>query len=183
MKRQDFMAELLDYEASHAERPHIERFLSLMREKENCYYRDCFDPGHMTGSALLISQDGSKVLLNHHKIFNRWMTFGGHADGEEDIRHVALREAFEESGIDGISLVDQQVFDIDIHPVGENPRKGEPSHFHFDSVFLLRAPHENYVVSSESNDLKWCGFDEAMELCQQDQSQRMLRLLEKWKVR
>ena len=38
--------------------------------------------GHFTGSAWLVSADGDRVLLTHHRKLNRWLQLGGHADGD-----------------------------------------------------------------------------------------------------
>jgi 8-oxo-dGTP pyrophosphatase MutT (NUDIX family) len=55
--------------------------------------------GHFTGSAWLVSGDGLRVLLTHHRKLGRWLQLGGHADGDRDLARVALREAEEESGL------------------------------------------------------------------------------------
>ena len=52
--------------------------------------------GHFTGSAWLVSADGERVLLTHHRKLGRWLQLGGHADGDADLAQVALREAEEE---------------------------------------------------------------------------------------
>jgi hypothetical protein len=49
--------------------------------------------GHFTGSAWLVSRDGERVLLTHHRKLNAWLQLGGHADGDADLARVALREA------------------------------------------------------------------------------------------
>jgi 8-oxo-dGTP pyrophosphatase MutT (NUDIX family) len=79
-----------------------------------CFHRDCF-PGHFTGSALVVSADGSRALLHHHRKLDRWLQFGGHCDGDVNVPRVAQREAFEESGISGLILASARPFDLDIH--------------------------------------------------------------------
>ena len=172
------MKELEAYEGQADEMKFIPDVLHLLNTKENCFYRDCFDPGHITGSALLINATSDKVLLNHHKIFDKWMNFGGHADGQEDIKAVAWRETIEESGIQDINFFKQGIFDIDIHLVPENSHKKEKAHFHYDIKFLLQANTEEFHLSDESVDLKWCSYEQAQELVQNDQP--MKRVLSKW---
>ncbi len=120
---------------------------------------DCFKrthaAGHMTGSAWLINPSGDKVLLTLHRKLQRWMQTGGHADGDPDTLRVALREAEEESGISGIQPVSADIFDIDIHLIPARPATGEPAHYHYDVRYLLRAPHESFIVSDESDALAW----------------------------
>ena len=61
--------------------------------------------GHLTGSAIVISADGARTLLLHHRKLDRWLQPGGHADpGETAGEDVALREALEETGLAGLAL-------------------------------------------------------------------------------
>ncbi len=63
--------------------------------------RDCH-PDHLTASALIFSADHQQVLLTLHHVIKRWLQTGGHCDPEdESLADAALREAHEESGIDG----------------------------------------------------------------------------------
>lgn len=156
-----------------------DRMVSFIETVDDCFFRT-YLAGHVTGSGMLVSADGQRVLLNHHKFLNIWICFGGHADGEEDILSVALRETQEETGIDDIRLLFDGIFDVDIHAIPENPKKGEPAHEHFDICYLLQAGHDNFVVSPESLDMKWCAYDEAIEVCRHDE--RMIRMLGKWQA-
>jgi 8-oxo-dGTP pyrophosphatase MutT (NUDIX family) len=147
---------------------------------------DCFDRvhhagGHVTGSALLFSRDLKKVLLNHHKIFDCWMQFGGHADGESNIENVALREVIEESGISSLKRLGTGIVDIDIHLVAANDEKEEPEHKHYDvRYFFTVTDDSDFTVSDESIDLCWCSYEEA---CERVSGRGVLRMLEKWKER
>jgi len=144
-----------------------------------CLYRDCFNPGHITGSALLISRDGRKTLLNHHKSLNKWLCFGGHADGDSDITAVAARELAEESGYANADLLGGGIWDMDIHPIPANDKKGEPGHLHHDIRFLFRLREDaGFTVSDESLGLEWVDYDAAMARVT---SAGMRRLLRKWK--
>ncbi len=118
--------------------------------------------------------------MNHHGTLDKWICFGGHADGEMDIANVALRELQEESGITDVAFVMNDIFDVDIHPIPANPKKSEPAHEHFDIRFLFRVTgNENFAVSDESHAMKWCAYDEALLLAGDDS---MRRLLQKWNV-
>lgn len=109
--------------------------------------------GHFTGSAWLVSADGERVLLTHHRKLNRWLQLGGHADGDSNLARVALREAEEESGLTGL-VVDSAIFDLDRHRI---PAYGaEPEHWHYDVRFIVRTTHtETFVVNEESHALAW----------------------------
>jgi 8-oxo-dGTP pyrophosphatase MutT (NUDIX family) len=184
MTRNKLIEELQAYRGEEAEMQCVTPTIQLLQNNPDCFWRYDFEPGHMTGSSLVINQTGDKVLLNHHAIYNRWVTFGGHADGDEDIRAVALREAFEESGIaeEHITFVTTDFFDVDIHPIAANPKKNEPAHYHFDIVFLFRSATENFTISDESTDLRWCTYDEAKTLLRPQSDRRMTRVIEKWKT-
>ncbi len=110
-------------------------------------------PGHFTGSAWLVSADGARALLTHHRKLGRWLQLGGHADGDADLGRVALREAEEESGLAGLVLEDG-IFDLDRHAI---PARGEePEHWHYDVRYVVRATgSEVFAVSEESLDLAW----------------------------
>jgi 8-oxo-dGTP pyrophosphatase MutT (NUDIX family) len=88
--------------------------------------------GHVTGSAWIVNHDGSKVVLLHHAKLGIWVQPGGHCDGETDVAQVALREAREETGLE-VSLLDEAIFDVDVHRIPEY--WNTPEHFHFDIRF------------------------------------------------
>lgn len=156
-----------------------QRMVTLLDSAPECFHRHCF-PGHFTGSALVVSADGAKALLNHHKFLDKWLQFGGHCDGDEDLVRVALREAEEETGISGLILASEKPFDLDIHPIPENPKRGEPAHFHYDVRYVLIAPEGAQAkCSEESVALQWFTPAEMGDLPLDD---GLRRLLEKWKT-
>jgi 8-oxo-dGTP pyrophosphatase MutT (NUDIX family) len=109
--------------------------------------------GHFTGSAWLVTADGRRVLLTHHRKLGRWLQLGGHADGDRDLARVALREAEEESGLRGL-VVERAIFDLDRHWIPE--RGVEPGHWHYDVRFIVRATiDEEFIIGEESLDLAW----------------------------
>ncbi len=72
--------------------------LAFVEGHPDCLLRSCA-PGHLTGSAWVVSPDRSQVLLTHHGKLDKWLQLGGHADGDGDLLAVAQREALEESGL------------------------------------------------------------------------------------
>jgi len=135
--------------------------------------------GHFTGSAWLVSADGKRVLLMHHRKLARWLQPGGHADGEVDLAQVALREAQEETGVTGL-LVDGGIFDLDRHRIPA--RAQEPEHWHYDVRYVLRAvADESFVVNAESHALAWRSVDGVANDESLDPSLR--RMARKWLAR
>ena len=151
----------------------IKRFNVFLEENVNC-----FDPqnrvGHVTGSAWLLCPDYQHVLLTHHKKLNRWLQLGGHSDGESDTLSVAIREAREESGL-AVKALENSIFDVDVHAIPQ--RKNEPKHLHFDVRFLLQALEKDFVVSSESNDLRWVKIEDIPKYTDEES---ILRMRDKW---
>lgn len=181
MKRDGLLQALKTYQTTfESEKRFIPKMIAFVEDNPDCFERSNLK-GHINGSAWLLSPDEKKVLLTHHKTLNRWLQLGGHSDGDSDTWRVAFREATEESGIQGIQFVMQDIFDIDIHTIPENPKKNEPEHQHYDVRFLLKAPHEDFIVSDESNSLKWVGAQELKKMAQKSEiSLSMTRMMEKW---
>ncbi|MBN8480063.1 MAG: NUDIX hydrolase [Xanthomonadales bacterium] len=127
-------------------------FVELLDDPEDPFVRARL-AGHFTGSAWLVSADGLRVLLTHHRKLGRWLQLGGHADGDRDLARVALREAEEESGLADL-VVDPAIFDLDRHWIPE--RGSEPGHWHYDIRHVVRATgDETFTVGEESLDLAW----------------------------
>jgi 8-oxo-dGTP pyrophosphatase MutT (NUDIX family) len=139
----------------------------------DCLHRTCA-PGHLTGSAWIVSPDRKQVLLTHHHKLERWLQLGGHADGDGDLLAVALREAREESGLTRLRVASTEVFDVDRHWIP--PRKTAPGHYHHDLRFLIEAdPDEPLVISNESKDLAWIALADVARLNPEESMARMVR--------
>lgn len=127
----------------------------LLARPDGCQ-RACV-PGHVTASALVVDHSGDRVLLTLHPRFGRWLQLGGHCeDDDPDIVAAALREATEESGIEGLR-VDPTLAAVHVHPV--TCSLGVPTR-HLDLQFIATAPEQaQAVISDESLDLRWWPID------------------------
>jgi 8-oxo-dGTP pyrophosphatase MutT (NUDIX family) len=119
--------------------------------------------GHLTGSAFVLSEDGARVLLLHHRKLDRWLQPGGHAEpGERDGATVALREAREETGIPDLRLHPSapRPLDVDVHAIPA--RDGDPAHLHLDLRYLTVADPRRSLVSagSESRAVGWFTWED-----------------------
>jgi len=123
--------------------------------------------GHLTGSAITASADGSCVLLLHHRKLDRWLQPGGHGDpGETTGEEVALREAFEESGLRGLRLhpTAPRPLDVDVHDIPA--RAGEPAHEHLDLRYLVVSPPDAVIspALAELHEIRWVPWAEVAAL-------------------
>lgn len=164
-----------DYARQWPEERDLHHFVEKLDTGERAFLREDHH-GHFTGSSWLVSGDGERVLLTHHRKLERWLQLGGHADGDTDLSRVALREAEEESGLVGLS-VEAEPFDLDRHRIPA--RAQEPEHWHYDVRYVVRAGQsEAFAVSEESHALAWRSIREIAEDPTSDESLR--RMARKW---
>jgi 8-oxo-dGTP pyrophosphatase MutT (NUDIX family) len=154
-----------------------DRIVAFVRRHERPFDR-AIREGHLTGSAITVSADGSRVLLLHHRKLGRWLQPGGHGDpGETTGEQVALREALEESGIEGLTLHARapRPLDVDVHDI---PARGaEPAHQHLDLRYLVVAPESARLLPelAELNEIRWVAWDETEPLAPDRGLRRALR--------
>lgn len=130
---------------------HRRSVLAFLAAHPDALERTCAE-GHLTGSALVVDSAGRRTLLMLHRKLGRWFQPGGHADGDANLAHVALREASEETGVAGLRVTVPAV-DIDIHRV---QLPGEAPHLHLDVRYLVLAPAAAVEVGNEESlELRW----------------------------
>ena len=167
--------QFIDYARHWPSEPDVSHFVEKLDAGARGFVREDHE-GHFTGSAWLVSADGERVLLTHHRKLERWLQLGGHADGDTDLSRVALREAEEESGLSGLS-VEAEPFDLDRHRIPA--RTQEPEHWHYDVRYVVRAgASEAFEVSEESHALAWRSIREIAADPASDESLR--RMAGKW---
>lgn len=132
--------------------------LAFIEAHPDALHRSCVT-GHLTGSALVVDPSTRHVLLLFHTKVQRWLQPGGHADGDGNLAHVALREAHEETGIEGLSVVTPAI-DLDVH-VFQSAAGAEPDHLHLDVRHLVLAPAGAVATSNhESEGMAWVALDD-----------------------
>ena len=147
--------------------------IAFVEAQAECLHRSCA-PGHLTGSAWIVSPDRTRTLLTHHHKLDKWLQLGGHADGDGDLLAVARREAREESGLANVRAVSAAIFDVDRHWIPA--RKTESGHHHYDLRFMIEAdPREPLVISHESKDLAWVEVARVTALNPEESMARMVR--------
>ncbi|MDA8019681.1 MAG: NUDIX hydrolase [Thermoanaerobaculia bacterium] len=141
---------------------------------EDAHRRTCRE-GHLTASGLVVDASLSRVLLLHHRKLDRWLQPGGHCDGDAELAGVALREATEESGMEGLRVA-PRIIDLDVHEI---PPYGDvPAHLHFDCRFVVVAPADaEPKVSDEHHALAYLPWDEALERAGDESVRRLIRVV------
>lgn len=156
------------------EAPQVALFSELLADPADAYARER-SAGHFTAGAWLVSADGQRLLMTHHRKLGRWLQLGGHADGERDMAAVALKEAREESGLEGLEVEGDFIFDLDRHWIPE--RRDVPGHWHYDVRYVVRAgADECFVVGQESLELAWRPISALVD----DPDESLARMARKW---
>lgn len=126
-------------------------------------------PLHLTGSAIVVHPETSRVLLRWHERQQAWLQVGGHGDpGEHDPLAIALREAEEETGLTDLEpWPTADLIHVVIVPVPAG--RGEPAHEHADLRFVLatRSPQQARAETAGSP-VRWLTIDEAIGLTSAD---------------
>ncbi|WP_425507964.1 NUDIX hydrolase [Tahibacter caeni] len=177
--QQEWLREIDAYAIRHAdEAESIAQFRGFMRGHADAAERELAF-GHLTGAAWLVSRDGLRVLLTHHRKLQRWLQLGGHADGDVDLVAVARREAEEESGLRDLAI-EPAIFDLDRHWIPDHGNV--PGHWHYDLRYVVRCcGDERFAVSEESLALAW--RDIAAMIGSPDYDESLQRMARKWLAR
>ncbi len=131
------------------------RACRLLRESPRCFSRDS-EGLHVTASTWVLNPRGDATLLMLHRKLGQWFQPGGHADDDEDVVRVALKECSEETAValERIRLLSREIFDIDIHRIPAT--HWEPEHEHLDIRFIVEIDDTLPLLGNdESHELRW----------------------------
>ena len=113
---------------------------------------------HITSSSLIINPAADKILMIHHNIRNTWSWTGGHADGNENLLEVAIKEAYEETGVKA-TPISPEIASIDILSALGHIKNGAyvNSHLHLSIAYVLTADENDIPVvkPDENSAVKW----------------------------
>lgn len=158
-------------------RKKIEEFIPFNEQEEKdkiqfLEFIDSFDDtltrdnifGHFTASAFVVNKERNKMVVVYHIINDGWIYPGGHADGEEDLLKVAVREVEEETGLK-VRVLDDNIYAINSAPVKGHIKRGKyvSAHLHLDVIFIMEADDKIPLKykEDESKGVKWISFSEA----------------------
>ncbi len=144
-------AHVVAAEIDPAAEVHRRTILDFVDAHDDALHRSC-RTGHLTGSAVVFDAAGERFVLLHHAKLQRWLQPGGHCDGDANLPAVALREATEETGLEGLRVHPVAV-DLDVHEV-DPPADGP--HLHLDARYLVVAPEDARLAGNhESTAIRW----------------------------
>ena len=158
-------------------RKQIENYVPFNEQEERdktqiLSFMDIFDDvltrdnvfGHFSASAFVVNKERTKMVVVYHIINDGWIYPGGHADGEEDLLSVAVREVEEETGLK-VKVLDENIYAIQTAPVKGHIKRGKyvSAHLHFDVLYIMEADDKIPLVyrEDESKGVKWISFEEA----------------------
>lgn len=140
--------------------------LSYINDFDNILTRDN-EYAHFTSSAFILNKERTKILMIYHKIYHSWAWTGGHADGDSDLLHVAIKEAKEETGIKNVTPISNNIYSLEIMTVNGHEKRGKyvGSHTHLNVAYLLEADEHEivHIKEDENSDVKWIPIDKVVE--------------------
>ncbi len=144
-----------------------ELMLQYMADNANYLERENL-VAHFTASIWTVNKERTKTLMVYHNLYDSWSWIGGHADGDEDLCAVALRELREETGIRNAALVSRDIFSLETLTVDGHVKKGiyVPSHLHLNVTYLAEADEEEELIVNEAENraVKWWSLEEALQV-------------------
>ena len=141
-----------------------EIMLHFLRTNGDAYLRQN-SMAHMTASAWVISPDRRHVVMVYHNIYRSWSWTGGHADGDEDLLAVAMREVREETGLKKLRCLGDGICSLECLTVDGHEKKGAyvPSHIHLNVTYLLQAEDEGlHEKPDENSGVAWFTPEQAL---------------------
>jgi 8-oxo-dGTP pyrophosphatase MutT (NUDIX family) len=142
---------------------------------------------HLACSLYLFDLSKQRILLVKHKGLGVWLPPGGHVEDGELPHVAALREAFEETNLQSLLLLDMVAGDLHLQSEEQKQLRFSPetaqeqrflepfalveeeiletdkdvAHFHIDYVYVgqLQSPQDVHLLPTEIADAQWVQLD------------------------
>lgn len=127
----------------------------LTRKNEFC---------HFTASSWAVNKDRTKILMVYHNIYKTWTWTGGHADGESNLLKTAIRELKEETGVQNIKVLKDDIYSLEILCVNGHIKNNKyvSSHLHLNLSYLLEVDDKEIlqIKKDENSGVKWVRIED-----------------------
>lgn len=137
--------------------------LEVLRTQKNALQRENLLV-HFTASGWIMNPEQTKILMVYHNIYDSWSWTGGHADGEADLLYVAKKECLEETGIQSLRVLSDDIFSLEILTVDGHEKRGRyvNSHLHMNVTYLFEADETQdlKIKPDENSGVAWIPVDE-----------------------
>ena len=124
--------------------------------------------GHFTASSWCVNKEKTKVLMIYHNIYKSWAWTGGHADGESNLLGTAIRELKEETGVEHVKALDDNIFSLEIICVNGHVKRGKyvSSHVHLNLTYLLEVDEKEIlkIKEDENSGVKWVPIEDVKKV-------------------
>ncbi len=149
----------------------VDRQVILQQLACNPHVLNRTSPAHLTCSLWTIDTTHSRTLMVYHNLYHSWSWIGGHADGQQDLASVALRELAEETGVEDVRLVScgpGDLYSLEVLAVHGHVKQGSyvSSHLHLNVTYLgVASPDAPLRIKPDENSsVKWVDLDEVCKI-------------------
>lgn len=145
---------------------YIETFPDTILTRENRF-------AHITAASMIFNERKDKALMIYHNIFRSWSWTGGHADGDEDMLYVAMKEAKEETGVKNLRVLQKKgnpgtLAAVDVLPVWGHVKRSVyvSSHLHLNFSYLFEADEREAlrIKADENSQVGWINIEDLREM-------------------
>ena len=127
---------------------------------------------HFCASAWIVNKDRTKVLMVYHNMYHSLTWVGGHADGDENLLRVAIREVHEETGLKHLKVLSEDIFGLEVLGCQGHIKRSKyvSSHLHLDCCFLFEASEKDILIvkEDENSEVRWVPIDQVISLCEEE---------------
>ena len=128
---------------------------------------------HMTASAWITNKNRDKILMIYHNIYDSWAWTGGHVDGEEDLYEVALREVKEETSVNNLNPISEDIISLEVLSVNGHFKNNQyvSSHLHLNVtyVFVCDEKEKTKIKEDENSGIMWIDVKDLEKYCTEPQ--------------
>lgn len=133
----------------------------LLRLPESFIGPDRAKPYHYTTSSVVVDLEEEAILMVYHEIYQSWSWPGGHLEEGETLFVSALRELYEETGLEYVQPIEKDPIGFEVLPVSPHIRRGQEveAHFHINFTFAFYGKKKDTLLTKGENRTMWIPLD------------------------